>query len=182
LNTSDQHIIEGCKKGDRKAQNQLYQNYKSMLLGVCLRYGSNFQEAEDFLQEGFVKIYEDLYQYRPTGALGAWMRKVMVNVCLMHLKKQKQFFSTIEMDYITENHEAHDDSFESYRAEALIQMIQKLPEGYRAVFNLYVIDGYTHKEIAGILNISDVTSRSQFSRAKKMLRNMLENKLVNRDL
>jgi RNA polymerase sigma-70 factor (ECF subfamily) len=153
-----------------------------MLFGVCLRYASNFQEAEDLLQEGFVKIYADLYQYRPIGALGAWMRKVMVNICLMHLRKKKHLFSDVEIDQIAETYEANDDSFDNYRAEALVQMIQKLPEGYRAVFNLYVIEGYTHKEIGAIMSISEVTSRSQFSRAKKMLRNMLEDKLVSGDL
>lgn len=181
MENRERHIIKGCKKGDRKAQNQLYQTYKNMLFGVCLRYGANFQEAEDLLQEGFVKIYSDLYQYRPTGALGAWMRKVMVNVCLMHLRKRKTFFSNIEIEQIAETYESNDDNFENYRAEALIQMIQKLPEGYRAVFNLYVIDGYNHKEIGEILNISEGTSRSQFSRAKALLRNMLEKQLVNRD-
>lgn len=174
MKTSEQHIIEGCKKGNRKAQTALYQAFKRQLFGVCLRYAANRQEAEDLLQESFITIYRDLYQYQPNGALGAWLRKVTVNVALQHLRKKKRLFPTVELNQVGDQMDAAEDLFSSFRTEALLKLIQKLPPGYRAVFNMYVIEGYTHKEISTHLNISVATSKSQLSRAKLMLRKMLE--------
>ena len=145
-----------------------------MLFGVCMRNASDWHEAEDYLQEGLIQVFKDLYQYRPTGALGAWMRKVMVNVCLQHLRKKKNLFQTVEVEAVTGAYEADNELFAKYRQEALIQMIQQLPEGYRTVFNLYVMEEYSHKEIAEHLDIKESASRSQLARAKAMLRKMLE--------
>lgn len=174
MKTNDQHIIEGCKKGDKKAQTALYQAFKSQLFGVCLRYASDRQEAEDLLQESFITIYRDLYQYQPTGPLGAWLRKVTVNVALQHIRKKKRLFPTVEMGLISDQVDMAEDLFSSFRTEALLKLIQQLPPGYRAVFNMYVIEGYSHKEISEQLAIRVATSKSQLSRAKLMLRKMLE--------
>ena len=174
LDATDRHIIKGCRKGDAKAQAQLYHRYKASLFGVCLRYARDRQEAEDFLQEGFIQIYKDLYQYRPTGSFPAWLRKVVVNVALQQLRKKKNIFSSVELERIADQHETEEDLFSQFRAKALLKMVQQLPDGYRAVFNLYVIEGYTHKEIAKILSINESTSKSQLSRAKAMLRKLLE--------
>lgn len=174
LYETDENIIKGCRKGDRKAQKALYEKFRSMLFGVCMRYASDWHEAEDFLQEGLIKIFKDLYQYKPTGALGAWMRKVMVNVCLQHLRKKKNIFQIIEVEAVTDTYEADDELFAKYRQEALVQMIQRLPEGYRTVFNLYVMEEFSHNEIAEKLEIKASASRSQLARAKAMLRKMLE--------
>ena len=171
---TDENIIQGCRKGNRKAQHALFEKFRTMLFGVCMRYASGFHEAEDWLQEGLIQIFKDLYQYKPTGALGAWMRKVMVNVCLQHIRKKKNLFHTIEVDIVAETYEADDQLFAKYRQEALVNMIQQLPEGYRAVFNLYVMEEFSHKEIAEELGISESASRSQLTRAKAMLRKMLE--------
>ncbi|MEO1263136.1 MAG: sigma-70 family RNA polymerase sigma factor [Bacteroidota bacterium] len=171
---TDENIIKGCRKGDRKAQQALFEKFRSMLFGVCMRYASGYHEAEDWLQEGLIQIFKDLYQYRPTGALGAWMRKVMVNVCLQHIRKKKNLFQTVEVETVADTYEADDQLFAKYRQEALVRMVQQLPEGYRAVFNLYVMEEFSHKEIAAQLGISDSASRSQLTRAKAMLRKMLE--------
>jgi len=171
---TDDHIIQGCRKGDRKAQQALYEKYKAMLFNVCLRYGSGWHEAEDLLQEGLIQVFGNLYQYRPTGPFGAWLRKVMVNTALQHLRKKKRMFQTVEMEEVADGFEADEDLFARYREEALVQMLQRLPEGYRAVFNLYVIEDFSHREIGEMLGITESASRSQLTRAKAMLRQMLE--------
>lgn len=167
-------MVQKCQKGERQAQNQLFVQYRRMLFGVCLRYASSRAEAEDILQESFIKIYGDLYQYRPTGPLGAWMRKVTVNVALQHLRKKKNLFPVIDLQQVEDTYEPNDELFAEDRAKAVLKMVQKLPEGYRLVFNLYLIEGLTHPEIAEYLDISVNTSKSQLSRAKTMLRKMLE--------
>lgn len=171
---TEHQIIAGCKKGDRKAHAELYNRYRSQLFGVCLRYASSREEAKDWLQDGFVQIFKDLYQYKPTGPLGGWMRRVMINVALQHIRSKKRLFPTVEISQIQDQFETDENLFSTFRAKALMQMVQQLPDGYRAVFNLYVIEGYTHKEIAKELGISPATSKSQLSRAKMALRKRIE--------
>ncbi len=171
---SDLKILKGCRKGDRKAQNQLYQKYKATLFGVCLRYSRSTAEAEDLLQEAFIRIFTDLYQYQPTGALGAWMRKVTVNVALQFLRRRKDF-QLIPADHrFLQRYEPEFEVFEQNREEAILRMVQQLPDGYRLVFNLHVMEGYTHREIANKLSISENTSKSQLHRAKAALKVMVE--------
>ncbi len=174
LAPSDEDIIRGCRKGDRKAQQALYEKYKPMLFGICMRYASGWHEAEDWLQEGLVRIFTNLYQYQPTGAFGAWLRRVMVNTALEQLRKRKRMFQTVEIQEVADSFEADENLFAKYREEAMVQMLQRLPEGYRAVFNLYVLEEYSHREIGEMLGIAESASRSQLSRAKDMLRKMLE--------
>lgn len=145
-----------------------------MLFSICLRYASGWHEAEDWLQDGLVRIFANLYQYQPTGAFGAWLRRVMVNSSLEQLRKRKRAFSTVEIGEVAVTFEADDNLFAKYREEALVRMLQQLPEGYRAVFNLYVMEEYSHHEIGEMLGIAESASRSQLSRAKAMLRKMLE--------
>lgn len=145
-----------------------------MLMGVCLRYASNKEEAEDFLQEGFIKIYANLYQYQPIGSFSSWLRKVVVNVALQKLRRKKTPFADIEIDRLADAVESNEDIFSQFGAKMLIRLIQQLPDGYRTVFNMYVIEGYSHKEIATQLGINEATSKSQLSRAKAALRKMLE--------
>lgn len=145
-----------------------------MLMGVCLRYASNKEEAEDFLQEGFIKIYANLYQYQPIGSFSSWLKKVVVNVALQKLRRKKTPFADIEIDRLADAVESNEDIFSRFGAKMLIRLIQQLPDGYRTVFNMYVIEGYSHKEIATQLGINEATSKSQLSRAKAALRKMLE--------
>ncbi len=174
LALTDEDIIRGCRKGDRKSQQALYEKYKPMLFGICMRYASGYHEAEDWLQDGLVRIFTNLYQYQPTGAFGGWLRRVMVNSALEQLRKRKRAFSTVEIGEVADSFEADENFFSKYREEALVQMLQFLPEGYRTVFNLYVMEEYSHQEIGEMLGIAESASRSQLSRAKAMLRKMLE--------
>lgn len=171
---TDENIIRGCRRGDRKAQQALYEQYKSMLFNVCLRYASGWHEAEDWLQDGLVQIFTHLGQYQPTGPLGAWLRKVMVNTALQQIRKKRQAFQMVDIEEVAGNFEADGQLFDRYREEALVRMLQQLPEGYRAVFNLYVMEGHSHQAIGELLGITESASRSQLSRAKTLLRKMLE--------
>lgn len=174
MREAEKHIIEACQKGDRKAQNLLFEQYKGILFGVCLRYAANETEAEDMFQEGMITIYQKLYQYRPIGSFTGWLKKVMVNNCLQVLRSRKNIFTVSLMDNqlnIAEEIEAHESPISE---EMLLKFIQQLPIGYRTIFNLYVIEGYTHVEIGEHLGISANTSKSQLSRAKKLLRALIE--------
>ncbi|MEZ5041013.1 MAG: RNA polymerase sigma factor [Saprospiraceae bacterium] len=174
MNGENLQLISRCKDGDRRAQEELYRLYSPMLMGVCLRYASNKEEAEDFLQEGFIKIYANLYQYQPIGSFSSWLKKVVVNVALQKLRRKKTPFADIEIDRLADAVESNEDIFSRFGAKMLIRLIQQLPDGYRTVFNMYVIEGYSHKEIATQLGINEATSKSQLSRAKAALRKMLE--------
>ena len=150
-----------------------------MLFGVCLRYGKNRQEAEDLLQDGMIIIYRDLYQYKAhKGALGAWLRTVMVNMCLQHLRKKHRVIRTTPIENLRERLETDEDLFSQFRLKALLNMVQQLPPGYRMIFNLYVIEGFSHQEIAESIGISVGTSKSQLSRAKATLKKLLEKQLA----
>jgi RNA polymerase sigma-70 factor (ECF subfamily) len=178
LDTSDSKLIKGCEKGNRKAQNQLYQKYKATLFGICLRYANSREEAEDMLQEGFIKIFSDLYQYKPTGPLGGWMRRVVINVALQHIRKNKKFRIFENHAQIVAAYDPDLEIFKSNREEAILKIVQQLPDGYRIIFNLYVIEEFSHREIAEKLGISVSTSKSQYSRARAALRAMLEKNIT----
>lgn len=178
MESKEQNLINGCIKKDRKAQRRLYDLYKVQLFRVCLRYAKDRPEAEDILQDGFLKIFADIHQYKGSGALGGWLRRVMVNTALQHLRKQKRRGQTLEITEIADTYQAEEVIMSDLRAKTLTRLIQQLPPGYRAVFNMYVIEGYSHREIAEQLNVTESTSKSQLSKAKALLRKMLEKNLV----
>jgi RNA polymerase sigma factor (sigma-70 family) len=172
---SDQQIIEGCAKHDRKAQRVLYDKYSRLLLGVCLRYATDKSEAEDILQDSFLKIFFNIKEYSGTGSFIGWLRKVTVNTAITHYHKNLKFRYHVEIEeYVSA--ETGVTSFEEdfYTSGELFSVLNELPAGYRMVFNLYAIEGYKHKEIAEILGIDTNTSKSQYSRAKAVLREKLE--------
>ncbi len=171
---TEQELIRGCKKGDRQAQELLYRRYSPRLYGVCLRYASSKEEAEDFLQEGFMKIYRNLYKYQPTGSFSAWLYRLMVNVALEKIRQNQKRKNQLSIDEMVNDPEIPEDIFSGFGVRTIVKMVQQLPEGYRVVFNLYVIEGYSHKEIASMLDITESTSKSQLSRAKATLRKLLE--------
>lgn len=179
MTQNETKILKGCKKGDKAAQRQFYEMFKKLVFSVVMRYAKDVPEAEDIMQDAFVKLYRDLYQYQPTSALGAWVRKVTVNTALMHVRKKRMLFSDVELHNLAEHRQSNDDIFSTIGAKEIMKMVQQLPDGYRIVFNLYVVEGFSHKEIAEQLNISVNTSKSQLSRAKKMLRTVLEKALIN---
>lgn len=175
----DAKLVRECLRKKPEAQRALYEQHKVMLFRVCLRYAKDRLEAEDMLQDGFIKIFQDLKQYQGKGALGAWMRKVVVNTALQHLRKNKRLQAEVELDQIADTHHTGEDVFARLGAEALTRLVQQLPDGYRVVFNMYVVEGYAHKEIAEKLGFTTNTSKSQLSKAKATLRKMLEKIMVN---
>jgi RNA polymerase sigma factor (sigma-70 family) len=172
---SDLQIIEGCARHNRKAQQVLYDQYSRFLLGICLRYATDKAEAEDILQESFLKIFFNIKDFSGTGSFTGWLRKVTVNTAITHYHKNLKYRYHVEIEeYVSV--ETGVTSFEEdfFNSEELFRVLNELPAGYRMVFNLYAIEGYKHKEIAEILGIDTNTSKSQYSRAKAVLRYKLE--------
>lgn len=171
---TETEIIQGCLKGNAKFQKLLYDKYTRVMMGVCLRYAANQHEAQDILQDGFVKVFQKLDTYSGKGAFEGWMRRVFVNTALDQLRKKKEERFNIDIDSVEYQLEATGSVLEKIAAEDLLKVIQQIPVGYRTIFNLYAIEGYSHKEIAEELGITVNTSKSQYSRAKGYLRQRVE--------
>jgi RNA polymerase sigma factor (sigma-70 family) len=172
----DPIIIEGCIKEKRKAQFMLYQHFASPMLSLCMRYCRNRQEAEDVLQEGFIKIFQKISTFRQSGSIEGWVRRIMINQAINTLKAKKLII--IDTDPYTlgnwiPDQGSVDAGEQMYKPEEVMEAIQALPPGYKVVFNLYVFEGYSHKNIAEELEISENTSKSQLSRARNYLRKSL---------
>ena len=169
----EKDILKGCREGKRSAQKQLYEKYASAMLAICLRYAKNRDEAEDLIQEGFLKIFQNINTFRNHGSLEGWIKRIMINHALNHYKKNRKMPFTEDVEYINEteilyfNEEAENN--EPVPPETLLAMIQSLPEGYRMVFNLYVFEEYSHKEIAETMNFSENTSKTQLMKARRQL-------------
>lgn len=167
LGNSEQQLIKKCLKGERKAQRALYDQYAGKMLGVCRRYVRSQYDAEEVLSNGFIKVFNKLEYYRNEGSFEGWIRKIMVREALNFLRSQKDFFDETE-DANLERLEPVAEQRE-LEAQDLMKLIDELPTGYRTVFNLFAIEGYSHQEIAYEMNISEGTSKSQLSKARKML-------------
>jgi len=176
--TSNDQIIEGCKNGKRHAFNMLYKKYAPLLLGVCLRYSSSKPEAEDVLQEGFIKVFKNIGSYEGRGSFEGWLKRIMVNTAINHYKSLKKHLHHEEIDndkgISDETDEGYVDAYSDFSPEQLMRMINSLPDGYRMVFNLYVFEGMSHKEIAEILDFQVSTSKSQLSKARRLLRTRIQ--------
>lgn len=176
---SEEEIIAGCKLGKRKAQHELYNRYSGSMFGVALRYSRNKSEAEDVLQEAFIRIFKYIksFEGRNQGSLSAWIKTIVINTTLSYNRNNKKHHYTEDVDEVQvgENpvFDISSDSDTDERKNKIMKAMQQLPHGYRTVFNLYSLEGYTHKEIAEILDISENTSKSQLSKARKYLRNLL---------
>lgn len=169
-------VIIGLKKSKRKPQVQLYNQYAPMLLGICMRYVADKSEAEDILQEGFIKIFKNIGNYTGEGNFEGWMKKIVVNTAITHFNKEKKHYYHEEIEEATELEV--DKAFSPdkvYDAKELNELLKKMPEGYRVIFNLYAIEGYKHREIADKLEIEESTSKTQYLRAKKWLIKEMEN-------
>ena len=165
-------VIEGCKRGESRPQKQLYELYASRMLGLCFRYIGERQEAEDIMIKGFMKVFEKIGQFRGEGSFEGWIKRIMINESLAYLRRNKAMYVEIEMDRLGEKPD-YDQLSGLLEAEDLMSMVNALPMGYRSVFNLYAIEGYSHKEIAEMLNINENTSKSQLSRARAVLQKKL---------
>jgi RNA polymerase sigma factor (sigma-70 family) len=170
-------IVKGCREGRRTAQKQLYERYVSTMLAICLRYSKSRDEAEDLLQEGFLKIFQNINTYRKKGSLEGWIKRIMINHALNQYKKNRKIPFAEDVETINESEilSVHDETehIEPVPPETLLVMIQSLPEGYRMVFNLYVFEGYSHKEIAEAMNFSENTSKTQLMKARRHLQNKI---------
>lgn len=174
---TEEQIIEGCLKKKRRAQDALFQKYSGILFGICLRYTKNRFEAEDVLQEGLVKIYKNMHMYCPGKSFEGWIRRIMINTSITYYRRmQKHAYHEDVSEVSVASSESQLFNECEFTKEELLNTINELPNGYRTVFNLYVIEGYKHKEIAEQLGIDINTSKSQLSRAKKLLQSKL-NKL-----
>lgn len=173
------NLINKCLENDRLAQQELYVQFKDKMFVLCLRYANSREDAEDILQDGFIKVFRDLKQYNGSGCFEGWVRKVMVNVALEHIRKEKKkpFQTVLEQIEFKASEETSFFEKEN-QAKALIQLMRKMPIGFRTVLNLYILEGYTHPEISAILGISVGTSKSQLLRAKGCLRKLLKDSLV----
>jgi len=165
-NMNDEQLVESVLLGDSQAQRRLYERFARKMFGICLRYSGRNEEAEDLLQEGFIRVFKSLAQYRKTGSLEGWVRKVIINTALEYLRSRKMVWTGLEA---AEEFTEESPVLDRIGTDELIRQIQELPPGYRIIFNLYAIEGYNHQEIAEMLQISEGTSKSQYSRARRQL-------------
>lgn len=168
-------LLEDCKKGKRQAQKEVYDTWSSILLGICMRYLHNIQEAEDVLQESFVKIFTHINDFKGDGSFEGWMKRIVVNTTLNQIKKNRRINEELEIDTAYNLKSEAIINLENYDSKIILNELNNLPDGYRIILNLYAIEGFSHKEIANEMGIAESTSRSQFLRAKAFLKKKLEN-------
>jgi len=169
-------ILQGCKNGERTAQEQLYRHFAPTMLGICLRYTRSRDEAEDVMQEGFIKVFTNIDRFREEGSFEGWIKRIMVNTALNHYHKAQKMNSHRNIDDIREVDIVEDDeplTKTRFSQKEMLDAIQALPEGYSTIFNLYVFEKYKHKEIAEMLNISVNTSKSQLAKSRIYLKKVL---------
>ena len=175
---SEPEIIAGCQRGDRKFQELLYHALSQRMYGVCMRYATDLPNAEDLLQEGFIKVYKNIDKYRGDGSFEGWVRRIFVNTCIEQFRKKAQMHVVGDTQLI--HYEYFDDNaLGKLMKDDVLKMIQDLSPGYRTIFNLYVIEGYSHKEIGTQLNISEGTSKSQLARARYLLQTKVRELMPN---
>ncbi|MEQ8477130.1 RNA polymerase sigma factor [Fulvivirga sp.] len=166
---SEKALIQGCIKGDRKAQKQLYDQFAGRMLVVAMRYSKSDLEAEDIIQEAFIKIFEKIKTFREEARLGFWIKRIVVNTALNHQRSKLYMFPMVDVQELN-NISDGDFSLSNYHFKELLAFIKELPSGCQIIFNLYAIEGYSHQEIAKMLDISIGTSKSQYFRAKELLK------------
>lgn len=176
---TEAQLLAGCVRKNAAAQEALYQRFSPRMFGVCYRFAKNREDAEDMLQEGFIKVYTQIAQFRNEGSLEGWIRRIVVHTCINILKRNKKFAETMDIADVADQIMVREDPAGSlFEVRQIVETIRTLPLGYRTVLNLYAIEGYSHKEIGTMLDIGESTSRSQYTRAKAMLEELLLNKQI----
>lgn len=170
--SEEQLLVDQCKKGDSQAQDRLYAQYSRQMYVICLRYTRSQLEAEDVLQEAFIKIFDKISQYKGEAAVGGWIKRIVVNTALNSQRSKLYMFPMTDIGELT-THPEEELTLSGFQLEQLLEMIRSLPEGCQVIFNLYAIEGYTHKEIGEQLSIAEGTSKSQYARAKQLLKTMI---------
>lgn len=171
----EQTLIKDCLRGDRMAQRKLYELYSGKMMAICMRYCKDKETAKDLLHDGFIKVYTHLDSFKGAGSFEGWIRRIMVNTALEFLRKQNDEGFQVDIDEAKTLTGYDMGGLEAMQTEALIQRIQQLPDVYRTTFNLFVIEGYSHKEIAEAMNITESSSRVYLTRARQMLQTILKN-------
>ena len=175
---TEEAILQGCLKNDAAAQRELYNKYSPKMLAVCYRFAHNREDAEDMLQEGFIKVFLQMHTFENRGAFEGWIRRIIVHTCINILKRNKKFNDSVDIIHAT-GLQVREESVPSIiQAKQVVECIRILPMGYRTVLNLYAVEGYSHREIAKMLDIEESTSRSQYTRAKAMLEDILVRKKI----
>ncbi len=173
ITESEEHLlIENCRKKDQKAQKEVFDKYSPKMLGICNRYLRDFDQAEDVMVGGFVKVFSRIDQYKGDGSFEGWVRRIMVNEALTFIRKNKNMYLEVDIE-VADREPDYSTLSNSLEANDLLKLVHDLPTGYRTVFNMYAIEGYSHKEIAKALGISENTSKSQLSRARVLLQKQL---------
>ena len=175
---TEEAILKGCLNNNPVAQRELYNKYSAKMLAVCYRYGHNREDAEDMLQEGFIKVFLQIHTFENRGAFEGWIRRIIVHTCINILKKNKKFNESVDIIYATGIQIREESVPAIVQAKQVVECIRLLPIGYRTVLNLYAVEGYSHREIADMLDIEESTSRSQYTRAKAMLEDILIRKRI----
>ncbi len=176
---TEEQMLQGCLKNIASVQEALYNRFSPRMLGVCYRFARNREDAEDMMQEGFIKVFSQIHQFRGQGALEGWVRRIVVHTCINILKKNKKFSDSVDLFHASTLHLNENNIPSLLQAKQVVECIRLLPLGYRTVLNLYAIEGYSHREISSILDIEESTSRSQYTRAKSMLEDiLLKNKIL----
>lgn len=171
---TEQELIKNCLKGKKEAQYMLYQQYAAIMLGVCYRYTKSLDDAEDVLQEGFIKVFTKLHQYQKNGELGAWIRRIMVNTAINYLQKHNRYKKELQAEE-TALHIVSDENPEiKLDTKDLVEIIRQLPGNYQVVFNLIAVEGYDYKEVCELLHMNINTARSLYSRARSLLITLLK--------
>ena len=165
----EQLLIAGCKRGESWARKEVYELYAPAMMSVCMRYVNNRETARDLLQDGFVKIFTSMDSYTGSGSFEGWMRKIFVNCALEYLRKSDVLREATDLDNTAELIQPDSSAISDMSAAELMNLVKELPVGFRTVFNMFAIEGYSHKEISEMLNITESTSRSQYTRAKQLL-------------
>ena len=172
-----EQLIEGCVNGNRQSQNQLYNLLMPKMFVVCLRYSKNREEAEEILQEGFIKVFEFIHQYKFNGPFEGWVRKIMVNCALQKYRSKRQMHAVVNIDTTAVEQPGNEDIISQIGTKELLKMVQQLSPAYRTIFNLYVLEGMKHREIAEHLGISEGTSKSNLSDARAFLQKAVNNSM-----
>jgi len=170
---SPEDLVKDCKTGSRKAQELLYKQFASKMLAVCMRYAVDRMEAEDMLQNGFIKVFQKAADYRGEGAFEGWIRRIMVNSSIEYYRKHHKLIQVVDIDQAGNEPCVNSLAASGLDAKVLMSLIQRLAPGYRLVFNLYALEGYSHKEIAAMTGISEGASKSQLSRARGILKDQI---------
>lgn len=176
---NDKELIDQCLKGNPKAQEALYRRFSPRMYGVCLRYARSTMEADDILQEAFIRIFKFLKDYRQQGSFDGWVHRVVVNTAINYYRSKVHEWAEISIDKAGHQDDLQSSDVDNFTRDDLLKVIQELPEGYRMVLNLYIVEGYSHQEIGNLMGISESTSKSQLSRARAILQEKIKQRKLN---